>query len=90
MQNRINWKAYQLACFPDKIVYSCANNALLSCADPESFTRGNATFLFFFFLIRGKRIQVAHKASHPWPASEMAFRWRADDGPTLNAGLAAM
>ena len=22
--------------------------------------------------------------------SEMAFRWRADDGPTLNAGLVAL
>ena len=51
---------------------------------------GMQLFFFFLFLIRGKRIQVAHKASHPWPASEMAFRWRTDDGPTLNAGLAAM
>ena len=35
----------------------------------------------FFFLFRGERIQIPLK---------MAFRWRADDGPTLNAGLVAL
>ena len=60
-----------------------------ACADPESFARGGSTFL-----IRGKRIQIALKAGHHRLASEtplkwrfalMAFRWRVDDGPTLNA-----
>ena len=36
---------------------------------------------FFFFFFRGERIQISLK---------MAFRWRADDGPMLNAGLVAL
>ena len=62
-------------------------NDFFSCADPESFVRGTPTLTtFFFFFIAG----------HHWPASEtplklkMAFRLRADDGSTLNAGLVAL
>ena len=72
----------------------CVNycSAIYTCADPESFARGGPTF--FSFLIRGKRIQIALKAGHHWPASDRPFKWhfccRADDGPTLNAGLAAL
>ena len=54
-----------------------------------------------FFLFRGERIQIPLKAGHYRPTSEtpfkwrlagvlMAFCWRADDGPTLNAGLVAL
>ena len=62
------------------------------CADPESFDRGGPTLttFFFFSLMRGGRIQTPLLAGR-WPASKMpfkmAFRWRADDDPTLNAGL---
>ena len=38
-------------------------------------------------------MQISLKAGHHRPASEtplMAFRWRADDGPTLNAGLVVL
>ena len=48
------------------------------------------TFFFLLLLMRGKRIQIALKAGHHRPASEthlMAFRWGADDGPTLNDGF---
>ena len=42
--------------------------------------------------MRGDRIQIPLLAGHQWPASEtsIAFRWRADDGPTLNDGLVAL
>ena len=49
--------------------------------------------------MKGERIQISLKACHRRPASEtplkwpnaclMSFRWRDDDGPTLNAGLVA-
>ena len=48
------------------------------------------TFFFLLLLMRGKRIQIALKAGHHRPASEthlMAFRWGADDGPTLKDGF---
>ena len=45
----------------------------VSCADPESFARGGPTF---FFLIRGKRIQIALKAGHHQPARETPLKWR--------------
>ena len=39
-------------------------------------------------------IQIPLLAGHQRPTSEtpfkMAFRWRADDGPTLNAGFVAL
>ena len=62
------------------------------CADPESFVRGGATLTFFFLFsfFRGERIQILLKAGHHRPASKapyiyLAFRWGADDGPTLSA-----
>ena len=62
-------------------------------ADPESFVRGGptlTTFFFFFYFDEGWKDQNTTIAGHRRPASEMAFRWRADDGPTLNAGLVAL
>ena len=59
-------------------------------ADPENFVRGDPTF---FFLIRGKRIQIALKVSHLHASKgpfKWVFRWQAAYGPTLNAGLAAL
>ena len=49
------------------------------CADPESFARGGptrTTFFFVFFLIRGKRSEIALKVGHHQPASETPFKWR--------------
>ena len=52
------------------------------CADPESFVRGNPT-LFFFYLMRGGRIQIPLLAGHQRPASETPFKWRFAGGPTM-------
>ena len=49
-----------------------------ACADPESFARGGP-----IFFIRGKRIQIALKADHHRPASEMPFKWRFACGPMM-------
>ena len=56
--------------------------------------------VFFFFggggwlLMSGGRIKMPLLAGHHRPASEtlfeIAFLWRANDGSTLNAGLAAL
>ena len=48
--------------------------------------------LFFFFLVDEGREDPKNTKSGPSSARqrnaiEMAFHWRADDGPTLNAGL---
>ena len=40
--------------------------------------------------MRGERVQIPLKAGHHRPASETSFKWRADNGPTLNAGLVAL
>ena len=66
-------------------------------ADPESFFRGGptlTTFFFVFLVAEGKEDPNTTK-SGPSSARQrsailMAFRWRADDGPTLNAGLVAL
>ena len=50
------------------------------CADPDSFARRGPT-LKTFFLINERRED---------PPQYAAFRWRADDGPTLNAGMVAL
>ena len=54
-------------------------NEPVPCTDPERFVRVST----FFYLIRGGRIKIPLQAGH----HQMAFRWRADDDPTLNAGL---
>ena len=55
-------------------------------------SEGDPTFTTFFFsLMRGGSIQIPLLAGHQQPASKMlAFGWRADDGPILNAGLVAL
>ena len=59
-----------------------------SCADPESFVRAgpNLTFFPFLQLMRGEIIQIPNKRA----LIKMAFRWWADDGPTLNACLVVL
>ena len=53
----------------------------------------NSDNVFFYsFFMRGEWIQKALKEGYHRPASEtpFTFRWRADDGPTLNACLVAL
>ena len=51
-------------------------------------------FFCFFFLMKGGRIQIditisGSSYARQRNAIKMVFRWRANDGPTLNAGLKA-
>ena len=52
------------------------------CADPESFVRGGPT-LTTFLVDEGR-------GSKDQNTTKMAFRWRANDGLTLNDGLVAL
>ena len=50
----------------------------------------NFVNVFVVFLEgRGSKL-IPLWASHHQPASETPFRWRANDGPTINAGLVAL
>ena len=66
----------------------------ISCGDPESFVRGGPT-LTTSFLVDEWREDPSTTISGPSSARQrnaihlMEFCWHADDGPTLNAGLAA-
>ena len=62
------------------------DSALLSCEDPGNFVRGGQTltmffFFFFFFFCDEGREDKRDIIGPP------GFRWRADNGPSLNAGL---
>ena len=81
------------------MTWKVSNCATWPCTDPESFARGVQLWQGFFrvvlsFFRWGERIQNSTKSGPP-PARhrnaiEMAFHYRADDGPTLNAGLVAL
>ena len=65
-----------------------------SCADPESSVRGDPTLTTFFLLDEGRE-DPNTTLSGPSLARQgnvikMAFRWRANDGPTLNADFAQL
>ena len=64
-----------------------------SCADPESFIRGGPTLTTFSFS-RGREAQNTiirgPTSAHQRNAIKMAFRWSADDGPTLIVDLVAL
>ena len=65
-----------------------------SCADPESSVRVDPTLTTFFLLDEGRE-DPNTTLSGPSLARQgnvikMAFCWRADDGPTLNADLAQL
>ena len=70
---------------------SCINLPLAACTDPESFVRGGPTFTTIFLVDEGKEDPnttiSGPSSARQRNAIEMAFRWRADDGPTLGAGL---
>ena len=64
-----------------------------ACADPEFCQR--ASNFDYFFLVDEGREDPNTTISGPSLARQrnailMAFRWRADDGPTLNAGFVAL
>ena len=65
-----------------------------SCADLESFFRGGPTLTTFFFVDEGRdhpNTTISGSSStRKRNAIYMAFRWRADGGPKLNAGLVAL
>ena len=68
-----------------------------SCPDPESFVRGGVQLRqhFFFFLFDEGREDPNTTISGaiigpPAKRHLMAFLWRADDGPLLNADLVAL
>ena len=66
-----------------------------SCADPESFDREGPLLTIFLFLVVEGREDPNTTISAPSSvrqrnANQMAFRWRADDSPILNAGLVAL
>ena len=65
-----------------------------SCADPESFDRGGPLLTIFFLVVKGREDQnttiSAPSSVRLRNANKMAFRWRADHSPTLNAALIAL
>ena len=67
------------------------------CGDPESFFRGGPTLTTFFYIFlvdEGRKHPNTTIRGHPSArqqnAIQMAFCWRANGGPTLNAGLVAL
>ena len=70
----------------------------LACTDPEGFVRGGSNFDVFFFVFfkfdEGRKDQNTTISGPPLARQQntilMAFRWRANDGHTLNAGLVAL
>ena len=58
------------------------------------FQRGSKFDKKFFLVYKGiedtNTVINGQSSAHQRNAIEMAFRWRADGGPTLNAGLVAL
>ena len=65
-----------------------------ACADPESLARGGPTLTTFFSSFFSDEGKEDPNSTTSWPSSarqrNAIFKWRADDGPTLNAGLVAL
>ena len=60
---------------------------MYTCADSESFVRGGPNLIVFFFLVDGgiedpKTALIGPSLARQQKAIELAFHWRADDGPT--------
>ena len=80
------------------------NYCITNMRGPRKFFQRGFNFENVFYFYFNDCIRILLKSSHHRPASEtplkwrfagvpmmaMAFRWRADDGPTLNAGLVAL
>ena len=61
----------------------------LPYTDPDSFVRGGPFLQHFFYQDPNNTISGPSPAPQQ-NAIQMAFPWRADDDPTLNAGLVAL
>ena len=70
-----------------------------TCTDPENFARAGPTlapFFFFFSCLVDEVVEDPNttingpSSAHQRNAIQVAFRWRADDCPTLNAGFVAL
>ena len=65
-----------------------------SCADPENFVKGGPNLITFFLVVKGSEDTNTAingpSSARQRNAIKMAFRWRADNGPTVNAGLVAL
>ena len=75
------------------IVYVCKQPR--PCADPESIARGGPNLITFFvcflyFIEDPNTAWIGPLSARKQNAIKMAFRWWADDGPTLNACLLAL
>ena len=68
--------------FTEDIFILATDKMPLPCADPESFARGVPTLLTMFIFDEGREDSNSTRRG--------PFRWRADDGPTLNAGLVVL
>ena len=79
------------ACEPARLKLNCRR----TCADPESFVKGDPTLTTFVFKVDRGREDPSPTLSGPSSARQRnafetplkAFRWHADECPTLNAGL---
>ena len=73
-------------------------NLCTSYADPECFVRGGPNLMlgFFVFFKVGEGIEDQNitingpSSARQRNAIQIAFSWRAEDGPTLIAGLVAL
>ena len=62
-----------------------------TCADPKRFVRGGQNVTFFFSSCEDPNTTISGPLSaHQQNAIKIAFRWRADNGQTLNAGSVAL
>ena len=67
----------------------------ITCADLESYFRGGPNLITFFCFVLVDKGEEDTNTAINGPSSArqrnaMAFRWRAVDGPSLNAGLVAL
>ena len=60
--------------------------AIIACSDPESFVRMGSTLIIFFRTATKSGQLTACQQN----AIEKVFRWQANNGPQLNADLAAL
>ena len=70
---------------------SAFRKSVTACADADNFVKGGPTLTILFSVDEGNETPNT-TISGPSSARQrnailMAFRWHADDGPTLNVGL---
>ena len=65
-------------------LFWCCSWCFFSCTDPENIVRGGPTLIMF--LVDDNGLTSTQQLN----AITMVFRWLADSGQTLNAGLVAL